>query len=150
MGTGREPFVRASDADRDRVAAALREHFADGRLTIEEFHQRLDAVYASRTYGELDKALVDLPRPLDLANPMLAPVFMRQSPQRRAERFRRGWARFFAVNGVLWSVWGVDVLGTTNHDPSGFWPLVITVPWALWRISKMRRLNALSAQNRSL
>ena len=34
--------TRASDADRDRTAAALREHLAAGRLTAEEFDERLD------------------------------------------------------------------------------------------------------------
>jgi len=36
------PGTRASDADRDQSAAALREHLAVGRLTIEEFDERLD------------------------------------------------------------------------------------------------------------
>src|SRR5215470_12549699 len=36
-----DPRLRASDADRERVAALLREHHAEGRLTAEEFHDRL-------------------------------------------------------------------------------------------------------------
>ena len=36
-----DPRIRASDADRDRVAALLREHHAAGRLTAEEFHERM-------------------------------------------------------------------------------------------------------------
>ena len=53
--------IRASDADRDRIAAALREHLAAGRLTIEEFDERLDKAYAAKTLGELDKVMADLP-----------------------------------------------------------------------------------------
>src|SRR5258705_13310090 len=57
-----DPKIRASDADRDRTAAALREHLAAGRLTTEEFDERLDKVYAAKTLGELDDLMADLPR----------------------------------------------------------------------------------------
>ena len=53
--------IRASDADRDRVAALLQEHHAEGRLTAEEFSERLDAALHARTVGELDELLADLP-----------------------------------------------------------------------------------------
>jgi hypothetical protein len=53
--------IRASDADRDRTAALLREHLAAGRLTAEEFNERLDKAYAAKTLGELDQLLSDLP-----------------------------------------------------------------------------------------
>ncbi|HWG62897.1 MAG TPA: DUF1707 domain-containing protein [Streptosporangiaceae bacterium] len=56
-----DPRIRASDADRERTAALLREHLADGRLTAEEFHERLDKAYAARTLGDLDELLADLP-----------------------------------------------------------------------------------------
>jgi uncharacterized protein DUF1707 len=56
-----DPRIRASDADRDRVAALLREHHAAGRLSAEEFNERLDQAYAAKTLGELDALLADLP-----------------------------------------------------------------------------------------
>jgi hypothetical protein len=59
----RQPALRASDADRERVARILGEHGAAGRLTPEELEQRLDAAYAARTHGELDRLLDDLPGP---------------------------------------------------------------------------------------
>ena len=55
-----DPRIRASDADRDRTAALLREHHA-GRLTAEEFNERLDKAYAAKTLGDLDQLLSDLP-----------------------------------------------------------------------------------------
>ncbi|MGW8378755.1 DUF1707 domain-containing protein [Streptomyces sp. ODS28] len=55
------PEVRASDADRDRVADILREALAEGRLDAEEHSQRLDAVYAAKTVGELRPLVRDLP-----------------------------------------------------------------------------------------
>jgi hypothetical protein len=55
------PRLRASDADRDRVAALLREHHAAGRLTVEEFQERLSAAFAAKTTGELTELMADLP-----------------------------------------------------------------------------------------
>ncbi|HUY46815.1 MAG TPA: DUF1707 domain-containing protein [Streptosporangiaceae bacterium] len=56
-----DPKIRASDADRDRTAALLREHLAAGRLTPEEFNERLEKAYAAKTLGDLDELMVDLP-----------------------------------------------------------------------------------------
>ena len=56
-----DPKIRASDADRDRTAALLREHLAAGRLTAEEFHERLEQAYAAKTLGQLDELMADLP-----------------------------------------------------------------------------------------
>jgi DNA-binding MarR family transcriptional regulator len=55
------PGMRAGDADRDAVAAALSEHFAYGRLTLGELTARLDATLAATTYGELSQVTRDLP-----------------------------------------------------------------------------------------
>jgi hypothetical protein len=55
------PELRASDADRDRVAEVLRDALAEGRLDMEEFDERLEAVYKARTYGELAPLTRDLP-----------------------------------------------------------------------------------------
>jgi len=56
-----DPRIRASDADRDRVASLLREHHAAGRLTAEEFHERMDRALEAKTLGELDELMTDLP-----------------------------------------------------------------------------------------
>ena len=53
--------LRASDADRERVAETLREAAGDGRLTMDELDERLDAVYAAKTYAELVPITQDLP-----------------------------------------------------------------------------------------
>ncbi|MGD0702849.1 MAG: DUF1707 domain-containing protein [Trebonia sp.] len=53
--------LRASDADRERVAEKLREAAGDGRLTMDELDERLDAVYAAKTYAELVPITHDLP-----------------------------------------------------------------------------------------
>ncbi|MFB8212511.1 MULTISPECIES: DUF1707 domain-containing protein [unclassified Streptomyces] len=53
--------MRASDAERERVAEILREAVAEGRLEMEEFEQRLDSAYKARTHGELEPLVRDLP-----------------------------------------------------------------------------------------
>jgi DNA-binding PadR family transcriptional regulator len=55
------PGVRAGDADRDAVAAALGEHFAQGRLTLDELSARLDVTLTATTHGELSQVAQDLP-----------------------------------------------------------------------------------------
>jgi hypothetical protein len=55
------PELRASDADRDRTIAELREHTAAGRLTLEEFSERVERATAARTLAELEALGHDLP-----------------------------------------------------------------------------------------
>jgi hypothetical protein len=58
---GTSATLRASDADRERTARALGAHLAEGRLTFEEFSERLDSAYGARTLGELRELTADLP-----------------------------------------------------------------------------------------
>ncbi|MFF8374681.1 DUF1707 domain-containing protein [Streptomyces sp. NPDC015661] len=53
--------LRASDADRDRIADILRDALAEGRLDPEEHSDRIDAVYRAKTVGELEPIVRDLP-----------------------------------------------------------------------------------------
>ncbi|WP_103543370.1 DUF1707 domain-containing protein [Streptomyces sp. SM1] len=53
--------LRASDADRDRIADILREALAEGRLTADEHAERVEGVLAAKTVGELDVFVRDLP-----------------------------------------------------------------------------------------
>lgn len=57
----RRAILRASDADREQVAERLRQATAEGRLVPEELEERLETVFAARTYGELDALVADLP-----------------------------------------------------------------------------------------
>ena len=69
------PALRASDADRERMIAILREHSAEGRLTLEEFTERMSAAYLARTNDELEALARDLPA-------SYAPVASRRRPTR--------------------------------------------------------------------
>jgi Domain of unknown function (DUF1707) len=53
--------LKASDADRERVAERLRHAAGEGRLLAHELEQRLATALRARTYGELDAVVADLP-----------------------------------------------------------------------------------------
>jgi hypothetical protein len=57
------PGVRASDEDRQRVVADLERHTAAGRLSLDEFTDRVGRAYAAATHGELAALTHDLPTP---------------------------------------------------------------------------------------
>ena len=61
--------LRASHADREHVIGTLKAAFVQGRLTEDELDARLDQVYASRTYTELDEVTADIPIELTGAQP---------------------------------------------------------------------------------
>ena len=58
--------MRASDADRDRVMDVLRDAAAEGRLTVDELEERLEAALTARTFGDLAALTEDLPVGPDL------------------------------------------------------------------------------------
>jgi Domain of unknown function (DUF1707) len=55
--------IRVSDADRERVAERLREHYAAGRLSADELDERLSAALSAKTFGDLRAVMADLPEP---------------------------------------------------------------------------------------
>ncbi|HWN61885.1 MAG TPA: DUF1707 domain-containing protein [Streptosporangiaceae bacterium] len=59
--TASGPDLRVGDADREATAAALGEHFAQGRLTFDELLARLDATFTATTQSEIAQTTRDLP-----------------------------------------------------------------------------------------
>jgi class 3 adenylate cyclase len=53
--------LRIADVDRDRVVAFLRHHCTEGRITLDEFSDRVGLVYAATTSTELETVTRDLP-----------------------------------------------------------------------------------------
>ncbi|MFJ9926031.1 DUF1707 domain-containing protein [Streptomyces misionensis] len=76
--------LRASDADRDRVADILREALAEGRLTADEHAERVDGVLNAKTVGELEVFVQDLPT-AHRSGPGPAPVPPRPADSMPAE-----------------------------------------------------------------
>lgn len=56
-----QPAIRASDDEREQTVIRMREHAVAGRLTLEEFAERVSSAYAARTGDELEALLRDLP-----------------------------------------------------------------------------------------
>jgi hypothetical protein len=71
MATGYN--VRVGDADREAIAAQLREHYADGRLTLDELNERLDETFAAKTTADLNTVMRDLPHTAPAAGGYAAP-----------------------------------------------------------------------------
>jgi hypothetical protein len=134
-----DPRLRASDADRERTVQLLREHHAEGRLDMEEFHERLNAAYAAKTMGELDEILADLPG-IDLyrlpsaglrpAPPGTGGWLPSQRPGGPVARRAGAWAAWTVTSSALvvaWLVVGV-ISGGFAWLP---WFLLIIIPWAI-------------------
>ena len=77
MSPAMSPAMRAASADRERAVDVLKAGFAEGRLTQDEYNERIGRAYAARTYGELAALTADLPAgPL----PAMYPMPMYQPP----------------------------------------------------------------------
>jgi uncharacterized protein DUF1707 len=104
------PDLRCSDAERDRVAAFLRDHAAEGRLTPDELDERVGAAYAAKTVRELQDLIADLPRP------PLGPPSRRRRPQSVPPAMRNvplvplGILAFLALGGPG-LVWATVLIG---------------------------------------
>jgi hypothetical protein len=136
-----DPRIRASDEDRDRAASLLREHHAAGRLTAEEFGERLDKALAAKTLGDIDELLADLPV-IDLYRLPDAslPRYGRHIPGgqslveataagglpaargRFSPAWQAAWASWFGVSLVCFVVWALSGAGY-------LWPLWVAAPW---------------------
>jgi hypothetical protein len=55
------PELRASDEDRQQVIRALERHATEGRLSLDEYADRVDRTLAARTHGQLAEITSDLP-----------------------------------------------------------------------------------------
>lgn len=131
--------MRAADTDRERVAEILRDAHTEGRLSQDELLERVDSVYTSRTFADLDRLIYDLPVVRRPPSPVArrapgtdpAPVV---DVRGRMRRFARAalttawWVWGFAVslNTVIWVV-----LGITERQLPYPWPLWVALPWAL-------------------
>ncbi|WP_043623480.1 DUF1707 SHOCT-like domain-containing protein [Nonomuraea candida] len=123
------PEMRASDGDRDRVAAILREHTAQGRITMDEFNERLEALYKTKTYGELAKLTADLPE-VDLRHlPVKATAADPAKKQGMHPGMRAAWAAWAAASGINWVIW--LIISITSGDLVYPWPLWVMGPWGM-------------------
>jgi Domain of unknown function (DUF1707) len=130
-GMASERGIRASDADRDRIAAALGDHHAAGRLTLQEFQERLDRAYAAKTLGELDDLMADLPR-TDLS-PLPGQPGASPLPERREPGTVQAPGGSLPAIVRLWLMitFGLFALWLVSGASGGPWFLFIAIPLAV-------------------
>jgi hypothetical protein len=121
--------LRIGDAERERAAADLGEHYAQGRLSADEHADRLEQVWAARTAADLVPVFRDLPGGAYGARPA-APVQSRSEPRWRARRFP---VPIFAIFPVIALVALVTVV---THAPLLL--LGLLVLWCLARGPRRR------------
>src|SRR3954469_1985735 len=115
----RDVDLRASDADRERVARSLREHYSAGRLSDDDLSERVETAYAARTTADLAALTADLPSP--------APA--RRPPQRRRRgafetSVRMHASVYLVVNVMLIAIWAAAGGGY-------FWPIWPILGWGI-------------------
>jgi hypothetical protein len=140
-----DPNVRAWDADRERIVEQLRQHTADGRLTMDEFEERMTAAYAAKTYRELAALTRDLPVDLGTrsggSTPAGGPV----------EDGRPSWARHDWGHGGPFGTHGhgpFDRRGTTGPGENGPAEVVNALIGAAmdWKMQKQQFREQMRAQ----
>jgi Domain of unknown function (DUF1707) len=114
--------LRAADRDRDQVAEALREHYAQGRLTMEEFDERTTAATSAKTLGELRTLTADLP------------VLAHHGEPERQRAWSPKQMRWIAVGGVAAAVVVMVLLTIFGHR-------VLAVPSWLFILIVVRLLH---------
>lgn len=132
MGTseGVNPSLRASDADRERVVEILRQHSVEGRLTSDEFEERMGAAYQAKTMGALAELTGDLPVDLAEHTRRQAELARRNKPRKPLARQAREEISGLAGLGViLTAVWLIS--GAGYYWP--VWPLGILTALTLAR-----------------
>ncbi|MFI7440992.1 DUF1707 SHOCT-like domain-containing protein [Nonomuraea indica] len=122
------PEMRASDVERDRVAAVLREHTAVGRLTMDEFNERLELLYKSKTRGELARLTADLPD-VDLSRHQVAKVPEASVQKKQHAGMRAAWGAWAMASSINWAIW--LIISVTSGDMVYPWPLWVMGPWGV-------------------
>lgn len=125
--------LRASDAEREQAADALREHFAAGRLSSEELNERLDGVYRASTLHDLAQALSDLPR-LPASPAARHAELARRRSELRGRLLQQAGGSFtpFAICTVIWAASGAS---------GAFWPAFLLIVPLMFVLRNLWRLH---------
>ncbi len=122
--------LRASDADRERTVAALRDHFAVGRLSNGELAERIAGAYDSKTLAELDGLMLDLPS--GESTPPDALTHRGVPPRRTRTKAGRALATSVRIDATLYAVVNVMLIAIWAASGSGyFWPIWVILGWGI-------------------
>jgi DUF1707 SHOCT-like domain len=141
---GDQQMMRASDRDRQQVVDRLRSALEDGRLTMDEYVDRMEVAYQAVTYGDLAPLCADLPVPAPV---MAGPATAAGATALPSAFSRAGylaglptvlrvlWVKWLVVVSVNMVVWAL-VSGTGGHLAYP-WPVWVAGPWgaALFAVS---------------
>jgi len=131
--TASDRSIRAADADRERVAASLRDHYAAGRLNGDEFNERLDKAYAATTLGELADLQTDLPAPAPppLPEPAQPAGQVVAGPSRFSLEWRAAVGSWLCVSLVCFVIWLLSGAAASLWFlwPSGILGAVLLARW---------------------
>jgi hypothetical protein len=119
--------VRASDADRDRAVAQLRQHLAEGRLTFEEFSERLDEAYEALTTADIQQALRELPHVRYTEPQPLQARRRGDAGGHRARALRAQLVSYLLVNAFLVAIWLATCVSAGRL--LFFWPVFPILGW---------------------
>jgi hypothetical protein len=112
--------LRVSDVERTAVQEHLRRAVGHGQLDLHEFDQRVQAVWAARTRGELERVTLDLPEPPPPPPPAPRHRVFSDTPGGTTMRVLTTiWASAVAVNVVVWLL--VSVLSDGPVHPWFIW-----------------------------
>ncbi len=121
----RRAALRASDADREQIVSALRQHHTEGRLTVDEFTERMHHAFSAKTFGELDLLTRDLP-------PVVPPLPEPHRPDQAMvaqRRFYQHLLSYALTNAFLVATWALGSIATGHL--LFFWPLWTLLGWGL-------------------
>jgi hypothetical protein len=126
-----EPHLRAADSDRTAVATVLGQAMSEGRLTVDEYDERLGRAYAASTLGELAPLTADLPRAARATEPRVAPPASAPTCGRGEGGQHPGdassWRSWLGTALIVLTVWTLLSLGSA--EVQYFWPFWVIVPW---------------------
>lgn len=129
------PAVRIGDREREQAVGHLGKAFAEGRLDLAEYDERVASAYAAKTANDLLHLTADLP----LEHPTSAAPAAQPRPRDQARLkpraevappawLRRAWlvyAGVVAINLMVWLIIGVS----NGLDFPYFWPMWVAGPW---------------------
>ena len=121
--------VTSADSDRAAVATVLGRHMSAGRLTMDEYDERLARAYAAKTYGELAEITADLPSTDVAPRPAAAPSNQPSSAVAHGgwDADPHSWRSWVTTSLIVLTIWAATSLATWEF--LYFWPIWVIGPW---------------------